>query len=658
VGVCGKPGRVTLSQQRRRGMKNLSLRSGYNSRLTDLLCFAVLVVGILIRFLYLDADPQYSEWVGFVTDEGRWVRHGRSLALYGNLADGRDLHLFLAPLFQLSNFLVFELFGVKIWAARMLAATSGSAILILFWGSLRRVITPQALLLGLTLLALQVDLVIFSRLAVPEMALMSCQLAIYFMIVSNEGSARRLAAAGVLLALAVAVKLTMLLTVPIYFSMILALPRTLPGGMGRWRDVKLFGVSLAAPLLSAALVGYFYLDNTPALGSAVESLSTAATFLGFSRPYVMVNFLFDHALSLTFILCALGLWLSALGWVAGYPDEIDFLSHRYLATSAIWIALYFSLMTTLEYFPARYKIHILIPMAVFISVGMSLVQQRGIQKLIEFISGAKGAAGLLWIGAATLPTAAICTPIMLLALELAGLDPARLTTKMTSLSLALIGSVCVLLKFRYCAEAVRFFLTFPLIGGIGWGLVLALSSSSFRPLAGFPSQIALLSIIMVVASAILFLLGSIWNWWRSSRGAQLIPLCAIFYLTISLAEIAPGYLQSHYTMRNASRDLGGLLSGSRVIASIGADGLFNGNDLPYESLTAPEFNELGEKPEFVAVAFYNKWVKATLNRHYHVTKTYDLYNYPAPEGWGVHPQSFEPIAIPVTLYEKNDASPE
>jgi hypothetical protein len=134
-------------------------------------------------------------------------------------------------------------------------------------------------------------------------------------------------------------------------------------------------------------------------------------------------------------------------------------------------------------------------------------------------------------------------------------------------------------------------------------------------------------------------------------------MCAIFYLAISLAEIAPGYLNPHYTMRNTSRDLGALFSGSGAIASIGADGLFNENDLPYESLTAPEFNELRKMPEIVAVAFYNEWVTTTLHRHYSATKTYDLYNYPAPEGWGARPVLFGPQSISVTLYKKNDASP-
>ena len=638
-------------------MKNLSLRFGWKSCSTYLLCFAVLVVGILLRFLYLDADPQYSEWVGFVTDEGRWVRHGRSLALYGTLIDGRDLHLVFAPLFQLSNYLVFELFGVNMWASRMLAAMSGSAILILFWVSLHQAITPQALMLGLALLALQADLVIFSRLAVPEMPLMFFQLAIYFLIVSSNGSVRRLAAAGMLTATAVAVKLTVLLTVPIYFAIIFAMPRNSPSGIGRWRDVKAFGIAMAVPLLIAAMGGYFYLDNTRAIGSAAESLFTAATFLRISIPYDIVNFPFDHSLSLTFILWALGLWLSVLGWAAGYPDKIDFLSHRYLATSAIWITLYFLLMATLEYFPTRYKIHILLPMAVFIAVGLSLLQRLGIQKLIEFISGVKGPAGLLWLGTASLPAAAMLTPMVLSALGSAGVDPARLIVKLSSLTLALIGCVCILFKFKYNTEVVRFFLIFPLIGAIGWGLVSTLSSDSFRPFDGFPVQIASLPLMIIGASTILFLLGSRSGWWRSSRGAWLIPLCAIFYLTISLAGVAPGYLNPHYTMRNTSRDLGALFSGSGAIASIGADGLFNENDLPYESLTAPEFNELGKKPEIVAVAFYNKWVKTILDRHYRVTKTYDLFNYSAREGWSARPVSFEPETIPVTLYKKNDASP-
>ena len=45
------------------------------------LVIGVVVVGILIRFLYLNADPYYYEWSGYITDEGRWVQAARSFAL-------------------------------------------------------------------------------------------------------------------------------------------------------------------------------------------------------------------------------------------------------------------------------------------------------------------------------------------------------------------------------------------------------------------------------------------------------------------------------------------------------------------------------------------------------------------------------------------------
>jgi Dolichyl-phosphate-mannose-protein mannosyltransferase len=638
-------------------MKNscptLSLTPRLKSRRTGLLCLGVLGAGILLRFLYLDADPQYSEWVGFITDEGRWVRHGRSLALFGNLVDGRNLHLFLAPVFQLSNYFVFELVGVKILAARLLSAMCGSAILILFWVSLRQAIAPEALLLGLTLLAFQPDLVMLSRLAVPEMAVMFLQLAIYFMIISGEGSFWRLAAAGTLMALAVAVKLTMLLFLPIYFVIILAMPRNLAGGPGRWRDLRLFGMGLTTPLLVMAMVWFFFLEKTLTFGNIIEYLATATTFLGLSRPYNVISFPFEHSLSLTVNLWALGLWLSVLGWTAAYRVKIDFVSHRYLVTSAIWFTLYFLLMLTLEYFPSRYKIHILLPMVLFIAVGVSLLQRIGIGKVIEYFVGIKGPSELLWIGVFSFPTAALFSPLLVPAVALARIQPERLISKLSSLSLSLVAFMGILYQLKHNQQAFRCFLIFPLVGGIGWVLLATVSSYSFWPTVASPIHIAPWLLILLVASTISVCLASIPGWRGSTNGAGLVTGCALFYLTISLVRIAPGCLNPHYSIRDTSRDLGALLSGSHTIASIEADGLFNENDLPYESLTVPEFNLLGNKPEIVVVAFAYERVKNILEQEYYPIKTYDLYLSPAYDGKGRTPEG-----ILVTVYKKNDASPK
>src|SRR5262249_14140551 len=133
------------------------------------LSFAVVFTGILLRCLYLDADPRYYDWVGYITDEGRWIQEARNLALYGHVefSSGMNFHLFMAPLFQLSNYLVFELLGVSLLTSRLLTALTGSAILVLFWGCLRRAVSPQALLVGVALLTLQSDLIVLSRVAVP-----------------------------------------------------------------------------------------------------------------------------------------------------------------------------------------------------------------------------------------------------------------------------------------------------------------------------------------------------------------------------------------------------------------------------------------------------------------------------------------------------------
>ena len=113
------------------------------------LIVAVLVAGVGLRLVHLDADPDYYAWVGYVTDEGRWIAHAREMALFGHLVNTEWLiHLLLAPLFQAASFVVFALLGVSLWTSRLLTALSGSALLVLFWLGLRRLVTPAAMLVA------------------------------------------------------------------------------------------------------------------------------------------------------------------------------------------------------------------------------------------------------------------------------------------------------------------------------------------------------------------------------------------------------------------------------------------------------------------------------------------------------------------------------
>src|SRR4029077_6460373 len=87
------------------------------------LSFSVLVIGIVLRFLYLDSDPRYATWIGYITDEGRGVEHARTFSLHGRwlTQDTRILlHFYLAPFYQLANYFLFELTGVSLLTSRLL----------------------------------------------------------------------------------------------------------------------------------------------------------------------------------------------------------------------------------------------------------------------------------------------------------------------------------------------------------------------------------------------------------------------------------------------------------------------------------------------------------------------------------------------------------
>jgi hypothetical protein len=139
-----------------------------------------------------------------------------------------------------------------------------------------------------------------------------------------------------------------------------------------------------------------------------------------------VNFLFVHPFSATLNIWALGLWLSALAWMSAGRDEINSHQRRYLLTSAIWIALYFSQMLLLAYFPTRYKVHILIPMAVNITMGISLLHRVTFCKVIESFAKAKRLSLLIRVTILSLPIASFISPLLTSAIALGGADPDRL----------------------------------------------------------------------------------------------------------------------------------------------------------------------------------------------------------------------------------------
>src|SRR5262249_41996811 len=132
--------------------------------------------------------------------------------------------------------------------------------------------------------------------------------------------------------------------------------------------------------------------------------------------YNVVSFPFVHALSPTLNLWSLGLWLAVFGWLAGSQDNTDFEWHRYLTTSMTWFFLYLFLMLSLEYFPTRYKVHLLVPLALITTLGISRIQRLGLWKVADCYAETRGLLGFLWTAVVSVPTAAFLAPLLASAL--------------------------------------------------------------------------------------------------------------------------------------------------------------------------------------------------------------------------------------------------
>ena len=639
------------------------MNSRFNRRYSTWLPLGVLTLGILLRFLYLDSDPHYYEWVGYITDEGRWVQHARSLVLFGKLfALGEGFHLFLAPLFQLTNYIVFELSEVSILTSRIFTALCGSATLVLFWGFLRRTVTPEALLLGISLIAFQTDLVVLSRMAVPEMAIMFFQLLIYFMLVSKGDSSHRMLLAGFLLWVAVGMKATMAPFLAIFSIIILFIPlrnSEMKSAMQRWRNLALFWIGFAIPLLLVALVWFFLC--LPEISSFVSSATFIKNFtsgltkhwIGMSSAYDVISFFFENLIARTFNIWALGLWISVLGWMAVNWDDIDFQLRRYLQTSGIWFTLYLILMLVLDYFPSRYKVHILIPMAVMITVGISLIQWVTFRKVVESFTNGEGLSQILRLTILSLPIAVFASPLLASAVGLAGVDPVRLRFKLLCLVISLIAATFVAHRLKENKLAVGFYLICPLVAGTLWFSIQTLSQSgyAFWPSSDTQFHAAAWSMFLLVASGFTMPLVKATLQRGQTACRKCVTAFAMFYLTISLAGIVPSYINPSYSIKQTSRDLGRLLSASKKIVCWKAEGLFNGNSLSYTDPAMVDWRS--EMPEIIVAAFPEYSLKHNILTEYELVKTYDLYV--SPEYYRLHPETVEafPRGKIVKVYKRH-----
>lgn len=597
------------------------------------LAVVVLVLGILLRFLYLDADPYYYDWIGYITDEGRWIAHARGLALFGQASDvGWSLHLTLAPLYQASNYVIFSVSTVSLTTSRLLSAMAGSALLVTFWLLMRRVASPPAMLVGVTLLALEMDVLVLSRLALPEMVVMALHLLVYALIVATPGSLGRLALAGLLQAVAVGMKVTALPVFAIFLIIILARAPT-PGDRGRFRSLAVFGAGFAGPFVVGMLI--WSLCCYPR-GIDLQTLETIRLFVRPSSAYNTFAFLFVNSLAPIINTWAVALWLGIVGWTSS--DDLNPLLRRYLRTATIWWVLYTVMMLGLSYFPNRYKVHVFVPVAISIAAGLTLFQKVGLAGVDAALARSRGLTLALRLGLIAFPTAVFLAPLPAAGLAWAVASPARLRFKLLAIAVSLALTGWILVQRRRRGSSAAFFVTFPVIAAIAWWTVRqpAFGGSPFWPSAFFLPYAGWWAAFLVATAAVTALTTTAVRRAGAVGATRLVAVGAVACIVLSIANIAPGYADPHYSIQGASRRLGERLSGyGGVVWALNAEGLFTENTLRYVTILGePDWRAI--RPEVLVTVFDPRDSEEVLGREDCLIERLPIYV--SPEFFRSHPE--------------------
>ena len=130
---------------------------------------AALALGLLLRGVWLTADPPSSAPIGIVWhDEGAWLHNARNKALWGAWRTDNWNPVFVAPVFTGIEYAAFRLFGVGTWQARTVPVASGLLAIAALAAGLGAAAGRRAALIGAWLLSTNYVFVMWNRAALME----------------------------------------------------------------------------------------------------------------------------------------------------------------------------------------------------------------------------------------------------------------------------------------------------------------------------------------------------------------------------------------------------------------------------------------------------------------------------------------------------------
>ena len=401
------------------------------------------------RLIYLDADPSFPTWIGYVVDEGRWSETARNLALFGDPDVNwfSRLHLFISPGYQAVNYIVFLALGVDFWSARLFGAVAGILVLLTVFFALRRHVTSLALAFGVVVLGLETNVFWASRMALPEMPAVLATLLAFFLLVLGRKTPRSAAVAGLLVVVAVAMKGTTALAVLIFPVIALIVPSGMPV-RGRIVRATAFVAGFALPTVAAcaalSVLGYLKAD---AVGDIAGRF---LDFLSWTSAYVMVSRFFDTTELEARNLLLLGVWFCSWLWFYRQPRTRCIAEELYLA-SGIWAGWWLLVWSANTYLPGRYLVHFVVPATIHIMAGLSLGGRATVARIVANLDQyhrLTRAAALCWL---VLPSAIVLSSVAAGLAGVAGWNADRLWER-TAIVAVLAALLTSLEYFRQVDE--------------------------------------------------------------------------------------------------------------------------------------------------------------------------------------------------------------
>ncbi|MGH9201217.1 MAG: hypothetical protein ACRD2A_08285, partial [Vicinamibacterales bacterium] len=277
------------------------------------------------------------------------------------------------------------------------------------------------------------------------------------------------------------------------------------------------------------------------------------------------------------------------------------------------------LMLSLDYFPDRYKVHVIVPIAICTGVGVAMLQRTGVAGLSVVASEHARSVRVALAAWLALPTAAVLAAGLTHLAWLAGMEPERLRFKIACLAAALAVVSWITLRRRFESGTVRVLLLFPVTGTLAWLALRELGGGTFWH--GDEPARSMMHWSIAAGAAAVVAAGAV----RPVLAVRtIVGTVAIAYMVLSLVRIAPGYLEPRYTIRGASVALGELLSDSTdAVATVDGEGLFNQNQLPYTSILEPWLGSA--RPDALVVVGGMLDPGRVLERRYRIVARYPLY---------------------------------